>query len=90
MIINTQSIGLYRGDGLAIIKQTSKNNICKIKDKIARKLSEIGVDITISAGETSTNFLDVHLNLLTDDYNIKAIISGYNKKLLNQRVSCQT
>ena len=28
MIINTQSIGLYRDDGLAIIKQTSKNNIC--------------------------------------------------------------
>ena len=67
-IIDTQSIGLYRDDGLAIIKQTSKKNICKIKEKIARKLSEIGFDITISAGETSTNFLDIHLNLLTDDY----------------------
>ena len=40
----------------------------KIKNKITRKLAEIGFDITISAGETSTNFLDIHLNLLTDDY----------------------
>ena len=38
------------------------------KKKITRKLSDIGFDITISAGETSTNFLDIHLNLLTDDY----------------------
>ena len=33
MIINTKSIGLYRDDELAIIEQTSKNNICKIKTK---------------------------------------------------------
>ena len=68
LIVKTQLIGLYRDDGLAINEQTSKNNICKTKDKIARKLSEIVFDITFSAGEKSTNFLDVHLNLLTDDY----------------------
>ena len=38
------------------------------KNKIARKLSGIVFDITNSAGETSTNFWDIHLNLLTDDY----------------------
>ena len=67
-IINIESIGLYRDDGLAVINQTNKSNICKIKNKITRKLADIGFDITISAGETSTNFLDIHLNLLTDDY----------------------
>ena len=66
-IINTESIGLYRDDGLDIIKQISKSNICKIKNKITRKLSDIGFDITISAGETS-NFKDIRLNLLTHDY----------------------
>ena len=32
-IINTESVGLYKGDGLAVIKQKSKCNICKIKTK---------------------------------------------------------
>ena len=67
-IIDTESIGLYRDDGLAIIKQTSKCNICKIKKQITRKLLDIGLNITFNVGKTSTNFLDIQLNLLTDDY----------------------
>ena len=57
-----------KSDGLAVIKQKSKCNVCKINNQITRKLSDIGFDITINAGETSTNFLDIQLNFLTDDY----------------------
>ena len=53
-IIDIEYIGLYRDDGLVIIKKTSKFNICKIKKKqITRNLSDIGVNTTINSGETS-------------------------------------
>ena len=47
-IIDAESIGLD-DDGLAIIKQTSKRNICKIKKQITRNLSDIEINITINA-----------------------------------------
>ena len=67
-IIDTKSVGLYKGDGLAFIKQKSKCNVCKINNQITRKLSDIGFNITINGSETFTNFLDIQLNLLTADF----------------------
>ena len=36
--------------------------------KTRGKLSDIGFDTKIGPGQTSTKFLEIHLNCLTDDY----------------------
>lgn len=79
-IIDTESVGFYKGDGLAVIRQKSKCNICKINNQITKKLSDIGFNITINAGETSTNFSDIQLNFLTDYLHQTKCKTIYNNK----------
>ena len=58
-IVGAPNIGLYRDDGLGVIKQSSK----EIKKTIISEMLKIGFDIIINIGNTSTDFLDVTLDL---------------------------
>ena len=52
------NIGLYRDDGLAVIKQSSGTSLEKIKKSLIKKMSSIGFEITINNGNTiAQNFL---------------------------------
>jgi len=66
--IGPNCIGLYRDDGLGILKQSSGSSIEKMKKYILKKISNIGFEITIDIGSTTTDFLDVHLDLALNNY----------------------
>ena len=63
-ITSLNDIGLYRDDGLGIIKQSSGTHLDKIKKDIIKIFKNAGFKITIDIGANSTNFLDVSLDLM--------------------------
>ena len=67
-VIGPNCIGLYRDDGLGILQQTSGSHIERMKKTILKKISNIGFEITIDIGSTATDFLDVHLDLASNNY----------------------
>ena len=60
------NIGLYRDDGLGVINQSSGSE--KTKKRIIKAMSKIGFEITIDIGNTTSNFLDISLNLTLNTY----------------------
>jgi hypothetical protein len=60
--------GLYRDDGLGIIKATPRQ-IEQVKKDLCALLNNHGLKITIEANKKIVNFLDVTLNLTTGKYN---------------------
>ena len=67
-IIGSSNIGLYRDDGLGVIKQSAGTLIERKKKQIIEKISQIGFDIVIDIGSTTSNFLDISLNLTLNNY----------------------
>ena len=61
------NIGLYRDDGLAIIRESPKN-VKKAKKQLCSIFKNNGLKITIEANRKIINFLDVTLNLTTGSY----------------------
>ena len=62
------AFGLYRDDGLGVIKDESPSNLERIAKGIRSLFNKIGFVITIETGGISTNFLDITLNLNEDTY----------------------
>ena len=67
-IFATGQYGLYRDDGLAIVQSRKVCNIVKIEASIKNKLKKLGFNITVEAGATATDFLDVFLDLKRNIY----------------------
>ena len=63
-------MGLYREYGLVVIDQTSGTHRERLKKKIIKAFKDISFKITIEIRSTSTDFLDVLLNLVTDYYQV--------------------
>ena len=61
--------GLYRDDGLGIIKNMPKPDFERLTKKVRKMFKEIGFQITIETGAMITNFLDVTLNLRSNSFN---------------------
>ena len=55
--------GLYRDDGLAVVKCKSPRLIDRMRKNIIAEMNEYGFKITIEIGQMRANFLDVSLNL---------------------------
>ena len=68
-IMPAESIGLYRDDGLAIIRDNNRN-IQKIKENIAKAFKEEDLEIEFvgSSNMKQTNYLDVTLDLEKMEY----------------------
>ena len=64
--INKNHIGLYRDDGLAILKNTSGPEAEKLKKKLQKLFKEKDLDIIIQCNLKITNYLDITLNLKDD------------------------
>ena len=66
--INKNHIGLYRDDGLAILKNTSGPEAEKLKKKLQKLFKEKDLDIIIQCNLKITNYLDITLNLNYGSY----------------------
>ena len=62
-IFGKELVGLYRDDGLAAIPIQSGYKTEKLKASVHRFAKGIGLKVTIEAPLTSTDFLDVELNI---------------------------
>ena len=60
--------GLYRDDGLAIIKDTNPSQLERLSKAIRKIFKSNGFDITIETGLKQTDFLDVKIDLNSDFY----------------------
>ena len=61
-------LGLYRDDGLAVVRNASGPIVDKIKKKIIKILQQHNLKITTEANLFQTDFLDVTFNLDTGKY----------------------
>ena len=59
----TGQIGLYRDDGLAIIRCNNNQELVNKKKRTIKIIKYIGYSITIDVGMTKCNFLDITLDL---------------------------
>ena len=64
------NVGLYRDDGLAVIKTRGRAGVLldDIRKKVHQAFLDEELEITCEKGMTSTDFLDVRLNLETNEY----------------------
>ena len=66
--INQDNLGLYRDDGLAIIKNANGHTLDNLRKRIIRIFKNEGLKITIETNLSSTEFLDVTLDLRNNKY----------------------
>ena len=66
--INQDNLGLYRDDGLAIIKNANGHTLDNLRKRIIRIFKSEGLKITIETNLSSTEFLDVTLDLRNNKY----------------------
>ena len=66
--INKNHIGLYRDDGLAILKSTSGPAAEKLKKKFQKLFKEKDLDIIVQCNLKITNYLDIAVNLNDGSY----------------------
>ena len=67
-IIPKDLTGLYKDDGLAILRNFSGPNTDRIKKRIIELFQKHNLKITIEANIIQTDFLDVTLNLKTEKH----------------------
>ena len=62
-IIDNESVGLYRDDGLAAVRRTSGHDADAMRKRIIKIMKQYGLRITIESNLRSANFLDVTFDL---------------------------
>ena len=67
-ILDKDLVGLYRDDGLAIVRNLSGPKIERKRKAIIKLFKECGLNITIQANLKIVNFLDIEMNLGTGTY----------------------
>ena len=67
-IIDKNSIGLYRDDGLGVFLQLSGPQIEQRKKKIIKIFKDSGLSIKVTTNITSVDFSDITLSLKTEFY----------------------
>ena len=69
-IFPAEFVGLYRDDGLAVVRTRGRAGglLDNIRKKVEQAFKEEGLEITHEKGMTSTDFLDIRLNLETNEY----------------------
>ena len=67
-IIGPLNIGLHRDDALGVIIQSLGTIMERTKKRIIETILQIGFDIVIDNGNTTSNFLDISLNLTLNTY----------------------
>ena len=66
--IKFESISLYRDDGLAVLKSATGSESERMKKRLIKTFQDNDLSITSQTNITSTNFLDITLNLTTESF----------------------
>ena len=61
-------IGLYRDDGLILIRNINSQQTDRLRNRIIKKLQSIGFKIEIVTNLQEVHFLDVTFNLISNTY----------------------
>ena len=64
-LLGISNVGLYRDDGLAVVRSLSGRRLDQIRKSIIEVLKSEGLAITIQTNLPATDYLDVMLNLAT-------------------------
>ena len=67
-IIDVENVGLYRDDGLAILRNANGHVADKRRKEIIREFKKVGLNITIQVNLNIVNFLDVTFDLHSGTY----------------------
>ena len=67
-IIGKKNTGLYRDDGLAVLRNMNARATDKMKKIIIKLFKEVGFQLEIKSNLKKVKFLDVTLNLITGLY----------------------
>ena len=67
-LIGMPNTGLYRDDGLTVIRSQSARRLDRLRKDIVAVFKSEGLSITIEANLSSTDFLDITLDLTTGKY----------------------
>ena len=65
---NKENLGLYRDDGLAVLKNANGHQADRIRKETIQKFKSLGLNITIQTNLKIVNFLDVTFNLQDGTY----------------------
>ena len=68
IIARKENIGLYRDDGLGILRNIPKTEIERKKKQIVKVFKDCGLSITLKCNSKSVDFLDVMFDLLNKIY----------------------
>ena len=68
-LFHKDKVGLYRDDGLSMVKG-SKRDASILEKKVIKLFKSEGLDITTETNLDATDFLDVHLNLKNGSYRV--------------------
>ena len=72
-VIRKGNAGLYRDDGLGMLRNLSGPEVERIRKRIIKIFKNCGLNITIKMNLKTVDFLDVRFR------SVKSIISGHNK-----------
>ena len=67
-IFERNKFGIFRDDGISVVKSKSGPYIERISKKLRKVFSKFDLKITIESNLTKTDFLDVELDLINDSY----------------------
>ena len=66
--IDFTSVGLYRDDGLAVIRSASGSSLDRNRKKLITLFQDNELKILVKTGKTSINFLDINFCLNSESY----------------------
>ena len=66
--ITQQEVGLYRDDGLIVIKKFNGKQTDRLRKNIIKCFKTVGLKIDIATNLSEVNFLNVNFNLLDASY----------------------
>ena len=66
--IDFKRVGLYRIDGLAVIRSSSGSSLDRYRKKLITLFQDNELKITVKTGKISINFLDINFCLHTESY----------------------
>ena len=67
-VINLADFGLYRDDGLGVMRRLGKPTIERKKKQIIQVFKRHGLRVTIQANLSAAQYLDVEFNLRCESY----------------------
>ena len=68
LLLGSSNVGLYREDGLAIVRKANGSKVGRLRKDIISLFKDEGLSITIDTNLIETDFLDVSFNLNTGKY----------------------